>query len=40
MMLVVNEWLFENSAEERKKQQVGTLRLNRPYSVTEKKMTA
>jgi hypothetical protein len=36
MILIVNEWLFENSAEERTKQ-VGTLRLNRPYAVTHKK---
>jgi len=36
MILRVNEWLFVNSTEERTKQ-VGTLRLNRPYSVTKKK---
>ena len=35
MILRVNEWLFVNSTEERTKQ-VGTLRLNRPYSVTKK----
>jgi hypothetical protein len=28
----VNKWRFENSAEERMKQQVETSRLNRPYS--------
>jgi len=32
----VNEWVFENSTEERTKQQVGTLRLNRLYAVTKK----
>ena len=36
LVLIANEWLFENSAEERTKQQVGTLPLSRPYSVTEK----
>jgi hypothetical protein len=35
MILIVNKWLFENSAEERTKQ-VGTLRLNRLYAVTKK----
>ena len=36
MIVIVNECRFEKSAEEKTKQQVGTLRPNSPHSVTKK----